>query len=124
VANPALFDLDPGQVHEPTPVEEISAGRRRTIRQAEALRRGRHPLGLAVDVPLRLHADAPPPDDRTAPGPRCKTCRFREVLVAYSGKHYPKCVRGRDGKTPYVSHGAATDCRAWWPACIYWEPTP
>ncbi|HZB31246.1 MAG TPA: hypothetical protein VE465_13865 [Streptosporangiaceae bacterium] len=123
----ALFDVDPAAIVPPEPTEKLSAQRRRTSRQTEALRGGRHPIGLAVGVPLRLHPDAPPPGDKTAAGPRCGGCRFREATG--HGKHpFPKCLRGWDGNPrkdpPFASHGAATDCRAWWPACEHWEPKP
>lgn len=116
----ALFHVD-----EPRPaqVEELSADRRRTIRQLDALRHGRHPLGLVIDYPIRLHPDAPPADDREADGPRCGGCRFRQVL-GYHTRSYPKCLRGGDqdrGTGPFVAHSTATDVRRWWPACEHWE---
>jgi hypothetical protein len=124
----ALFDLDPAQIREPEPAEHLSAQRRRTLRQADALRAGRHPLGLTAHAPLRLHADAPPADDKKAPGPRCGTCSHRDLTTSNGTGPFPKCLRGWPGgsldQAPYASHGAATDCRAWWPACTYWEPKP
>lgn len=123
----ALFDLDPAAIVPPAPKEELSAQRRRTVRQAEALRAGRHPLGLLGGV-LRLHPDAPPAGDRKAPGPRCGTCWHREPMRGAGDRYFPKCLRGWPGgsldKAPYASYSAATDCRAWWPACEHWEPTP
>lgn len=123
-----LFDVDPAEVRPAEPVEKLSDQRRRTIRQAEAARHGQHPLGLAVRVPLRLHRDAPPTDDRKAPGPRCGGCRFR-TLITYHNSTYPKCLRDwPEGdpldRAPYVTPGTATDIRAWWPACEHWEPKP
>lgn len=113
-----LFDVDPAQARPAEPAEKLSADRRRTIRQADALAHGRHPLGLVFGSPLRLHADAAPADDRTAPGARCGTCRFRE-LFGYHTRSYAKCTVGYvEGRGyPRVSHGSATDVRAWWPAC-------
>lgn len=118
----ALFDMS---VPAPEPAEKLSDGRRRTIRQLEALRHGQHPIGLSFDIVMRLHPDAPPADDRSAPGPRCGSCRFRELATSNGNKSFPKCLLGWDGDyrrdPPYASHGAATDCRAWWPGCQHWE---
>lgn len=115
-----LFDLAP-EYREPEP--SLSAGRRRTIRQRALLDAGRHPLTAVAARPLRLHPDAPPPADRNAPGPRCGSCRFRAYWGAQS---FPKCMRGADADRdgPYTSHSAATDCRAWWPACEHWQAIP
>ena len=106
----ALFDM------EAAPVAGLSADRRRTVRQLEALRNGQHPIGLGAGIVMRLHPDAPPADDRTAPGPRCGACRFRGNWGAHG---FPKCLRG-DGE-PFAAHSASSDCRAWWSACEYWE---
>lgn len=119
----ALFDMEPPAAA--APAEKMSADRRRTLRQLALLDAGCHPLSAVTSRPLRLHRDAPPPGDREAPGPRCGTCRFREQTTSNGNKSFPKCLRGWDGnpmhEPPYASHGAATDCRAWWPACSYWE---
>jgi hypothetical protein len=120
-----LFGVDaPPRV----PELKLSQQRRSTMRKADALRNGQHPLGIATRTALRLHPDAPPADDRDAPGPRCGGCRFRQ-LVTHHGATYPKCVRGLpDGapmdRAPYATHGSATDVRSWWPACEHWEPNP
>jgi hypothetical protein len=119
----ALFDMaPPGLADEAVAGGRLSDGRRRTIRQLALLRSGRHPIGM-----LRLHPDAPPAGDRDAPGPRCGTCRFREMADSNGNRSFPKCLRGWDGdpvrEPPYATHGAATDCRAWWPACEYYEAT-
>jgi len=95
---------------------------RRTLRQAQAMAYGSHPLAL-LRSPLRLHPDAPPVDDREAPGPRCGGCVFAER----NGPGFLKCTRGRSGEIctpsfrsgPYETHGAATDLRRWWPACAF-----
>lgn len=105
-----LFGAGPDE-----PPEKLSDDRRRTVRQLEALRHGQHPIGLAAQVVLRLHPDAAPADDRDAPGHRCGTCRFRALWGAHS---FPKCLRG-EGK-PFARHSAASDCRAWWPACEHY----
>lgn len=116
----ALFHVEP--IVHPNLGDELSADRRRTLRQAEALTRGRHPLGLALGFPLSLHAEAAPADDRSAPGRRCGDCRFREVL-GYHSRSYPKCTfGGTDRGLPRVTHGSGTDVRGWWPACRDYEP--
>ena len=121
----ALFDVDPAARREPEPVEKVSTERRRTLRQLDALRAGTHPLGMLPKIlpgHLPLHPDAPAADDRDATGARCGNCRFRQVL-AYHNRSYAKCTFGRteDRPAPRISHGTATDVRAWWPACRDWE---
>jgi hypothetical protein len=81
-----------------------------TRRQLETLHGGFHPLTHVNGVRyLKLHVDAPPADDRKAPGPRCGGCAHRLT------GHYPKCER-------YWSNSEQSDCRAWWPACTDFEP--
>lgn len=117
-----LFDMEPVAPREPEP--KLSADARRTLRQAQVMDRGRHPLSLAGPC-LRLHPDAPPPGDRKAPGPRCGTCAFLQRQ-----EKWLKCTRGRSGEIytpsfrsgPYETRGAATDMRAWWPGCERWQP--
>lgn len=114
----ALFDLPAGAVREPPPVEHLSADRRRTRRYLALLQVGRHPLGG------RLHDHAAPVDDPHAPGRRCGNCWYRQLLP-YHARVYPKCLLGvtnptdtdRLGDAPRVAHSAASDVRAWWPAC-------
>lgn len=116
----ALFDMDPESPAGPEP--KLSAGRRRTLRQMAALERGRHPLSLLHSVPLALHAEAPDPHDRSAAGPRCGTCLFRAPATSNGWHSFPKCDREIGGTKPYVTFSAASDCRAWWPACLRWRP--
>lgn len=104
-----LFDLPDGAIVEPVVEPTLSADRRRTLRQMALLMRRRHPIGEA-----KLHPDAPPADDRDAPGPRCGSCRFRE-LFDYHNRTWPKCTKN-DGI--WVAHSASSDVRAWWPACV------
>ncbi|MEU3452118.1 hypothetical protein ABZ671_00545 [Micromonospora sp. NPDC006766] len=111
----AAFRVEPAMAE---PVGKLSAGRRRTQRQSQALTARVHPLGLALGRTLRLHPDAPPADDRQAPGPRCGSCWYRQVL-GYHGRSYAKCTAD-DGSR--VSHGAGTDVRAWWPGCVDHSP--
>lgn len=120
---PALFDMTPV---ERQPVPRLSPQRRRTIRQTEAIGRGRHPLALA-DVGayhLRLHPDAAPADPRDAPGRRCGNCLWRQVVSTGSRKNWPKCLYPGTASAaewedapPRVTRGPATDVRAWWPGC-------
>ena len=49
-------------------------------------------------------------------GRTCGTCTHRILRGRHST--YPKCDRGP------ITNGAATDVRAWWPACTRWEPKP
>lgn len=118
-----LFGMDPAP-GEPEP--KLSDAARRTVRQAQALAGGRHPVSLVRRPPIRLHPDAPPADDRKASGPRCGSCAF----IEQNERGYLKCTRGRSGEIytpafrrgPYETHGTATDLRAWWPGCEHWEP--
>lgn len=117
-----LFDATPYMVARPEPAQpesKASAGTRLRLRQAQAVTHGVHPLGL-VFAGMRMHPDA----DRNATSTdygrnlplRCGSCRWREPV----GKHaYPKCLFGKMSGRPWprVSHGPATDVRAWWPAC-------
>ena len=101
---PTLFDAEPYQVAS---APALGADGRRTLRQADVLATGYHPVSR-----LKLHPDAPPVEDRAAPGPRCGDCAhlFRKVM----GSTYLKCG-------PNATGGAATDLRAWWPACAAWK---
>lgn len=85
----AMFGED--LIHAP----RRSADRRRTARQRAQVELGVHPL-----AGTRLR-----PDLGT-----CGDCPMRE-LRSSGGRVYPKCKLGPD------SNGAATDVRAWWPAC-------
>jgi hypothetical protein len=115
----------------------LSPDARRTWRQRQASSNGVHPLAL-VFPGIRVHPDAPHPDGPggNEPGPRCGSCRFRE-LVGHHNRAHAKCTYGAvdtvrtgyDGK-PYTvtdyprhSHSGATDVRAWWPACTDHTPT-
>lgn len=116
----ALFDVDVPET-APAAGEELSADRRRTQRQAALLAAGRHPLSAVARYDIRLHANAAPADDRSAPGLRCGTCAHR-VLARWHRRTYAKCAEGLKPDEPLdrglrASHGAASDCRAWWPAC-------
>lgn len=110
--------LFPG--YEPTDPEpadtNLSAGRRRTLRQAETIAAGRHPQGTKI-----LHADADRTRTRTSGSSRktpltCGSCLFRATA---DGSWYPKCVHPVWGNT---SHSEASDNRAWWPACTAYRP--
>lgn len=119
-----LFDVEPFRAAPAPATETLSADRRRTQRQAQALALRSHPLALAAGYPIRLHEDAAPGEDRTTPGRRCGTCRWRQVL-GYHNRAYPKCVfpdglsadQYEQNGPPRVSHGAGTDVRRWWPGC-------
>lgn len=125
---------------EPPPSEpqpELSAGRRLTLRQAEMVAAGIHPLTRGKLHPLastHRDADSPKSDPFT-----CGSCWFREV-IQYHNRSYAKCVlpgpvrvyrKGEDGKfhwetvegAPRATHSAASDVRAWWPACPDYSPS-
>lgn len=119
-----LFDVEPVTLPEPPP--KMTIEQRRTARQLDALRAGTHPLGMHPRIlpgHLPLHQDAAPADDRTAPGLRCRDCQFR-VVLGYHNRSYAKCTFGQteDRPAPRISHGTATDVRAWWPACRDYQP--
>jgi hypothetical protein len=114
---PSLFpDLVPTDPCRADAAGPLSAGRRLTIRQRADVDAGRHPLTRG-----RLSDD---------PDARCGNCRYRRVLP-YHRRSYPKCLWGptdvdaaeyeHDQRPPYVTHGAATDARAWWPGCTHHE---
>lgn len=120
--------LFPG--YEPPPTEpepELSAGQRLTLRQANDIAEGRHPLTRG-----RLHSLASRHRDASAPKDdpfTCGSCYFRQV-VKYRGKSYPKCVfdprRDADDTLDMyarISHSTASDVRAWWPACPDYSPS-
>lgn len=124
----ALFDAAPYIVAPPVPetaAAKLSQGRRRTLRQAEAIARGGHPLAL-VFPSIRVHPDA---DGRNATRDnagerplRCGTCRFRTPIGGHA-RDYQKCKWPNPdaylySELPRVSASAATDIRSWWPACI------
>lgn len=113
-----LFDLPDA----PAPVAEQkpTPGARRIARQAEAIRRGYHPLGVALRINIPLHPDAPRGDDRKAPGPRCGNCAHRVIPLRDVAGTYPKCNYGGDWR--HATGGPGTDCRAWWPACHHYTP--
>lgn len=112
MSDEALF---PGY-EPPEPPEQVSADRRRTLRQQRDVASGRHPLTGGPLHPLASRhrdASAPKADPFT-----CGSCYFRQVLRAKGGS-YPKCLAD-DGRR--VSHSAASDVRAWWPACPDYSP--
>ncbi|MBT9255404.1 hypothetical protein KMZ30_07435 [Phycicoccus sp. KQZ13P-1] len=110
----ALFDAGPFLVEHDEPAEELSADRRRTLRQRAEIANGRHPLAGAP-----LHAQAP---TDPAPGGRplpftCGTCSHRQTH-RHNSRSYQKC-----DLVP-VTNGPGTDLRLWWPACINYDDTP
>lgn len=133
-----LFDGWEPEVREPKPSEDmtLSAGRRLTLRQAEMVADGVHPLTRGPLHPLaskHRDADAPKGDPFT-----CGSCYFRNV-EKYHDSSYPKCWlpgpvrayrKGEAGEwrwetvegAPRVTHGPASDVRAWWPACPDYSP--
>ena len=108
-----LFDVAPQRVQ---PAEPLSADRARTQRQLAAVAGGAHPLALVV-AGVQRHPDTRglTYDRHAQGGITCGGCRHRTEGGRWA---FPKCTFG-DGAR--ISHGAATDVRAWWPACADYE---
>jgi hypothetical protein len=135
VVSETLFDGWEPEVREPRPSEDmsLSPGLRLTLRQAEMVTNGVHPLTRGPLHPLaskHRDADAPKDDPFT-----CGSCYFRNS-ADYHNRSYAKCwlpgpKTGQEIKYgavtvtvgyPRVTHGAASDVRAWWPACPDYSP--
>lgn len=116
-------DYEP-EVRQLRPSEQpgLSADRRRTLRQAEKIVDGIHPLtgGPLHELASRHRDSSAPKDDPFT----CGSCYFRNGLD-YHNKSYAKCVLGAstDRPAPYITHSASTDVRAWWPACRDYSPS-
>ncbi len=100
--------------YDPSPKPEISDDARRALRQQAGFLVGWHPVGG------RVHPDAD--RERTpASGKRdpltCGSCQLRG-LVGGHAKSFPKCLR----PGARITKGPATDVRAWWPACLDYQP--
>lgn len=120
----------------PEPEVQLSPGQRLTKRQSDAIAVGRHPLTRGPLHPLASrHRDASSPK---ADPFTCGSCYFREAL-GYHTRSYPKCMvpgpvrayrkqPGGDWRfetiegAPRATHSAASDVRAWWPACTDYSP--
>jgi hypothetical protein len=124
---PALFGMA-----RVSPPAKQSPGRRLTEVQSTRIRSGVHPLSGHVAgryLPLHVEAAAPEP---SSPGRRCGNCRFHRTSTNRgTSNDYPKChyqspaaERNTPRAFPRVSSGAASDCRAWWPACVDHEYRP
>ncbi len=102
----------------PPPPPVLSRGERRQRLVATRIASGVHPLGK----PVFLHPDAcrDPTDHDT--GPRCGSCRFRQLLE-YHNRTYPKCWFPGVGKFPHPrdTHCESSDIRRWWPACAQYQ---
>ena len=94
-------DLQPLGATPGFPIEQLSAGSRRTRRQKALLAKGIHPL-------MRTPVD---PD----PAHTCGSCAWRFMQTA-AGTYY-KCALS------IVTHGPATDLRLRWPGCSKWAVT-
>lgn len=104
---PLFGGYDPPAVEQPSTRPDLSADRRRTLRQAADIKAGRHPLMAGPLHPLadpHAHRD----DGKDLPY-RCGSCIHR------IDRGWPKC----DLST--MSASAASDVRAWWPACMSYE---
>lgn len=131
VPTPAPDPADPARVdaedvplfdgYDPPPAPpDLSAGQRLTARQLDNVRAGVHPLTRG-----RLHPEAS--RDASRDDPRglpftCGTCPLRQPWGAHG---YPKCILSLPGQRfLYLTHGPATDVRAWWPACESYAAQP
>lgn len=94
-----LFDDDAVPFVPPEFAAPLSADRRRTIRNREALAKGRHPV---TKVALANN------------GKTCGDCEHHVVAGGHA-KRYHKCEFND-------TNGPATDIRVSWPACIRYEP--
>lgn len=129
MADLSLFDAEPYHVPAPEPAAKLTGDARRTQLQGQRLAAGIHPLQPVAGHRLKVHPDAPATGDRHAPGPRCGTCWFRQTL-GYHNRAYAKCLfpeslgaeEVEKHGYPRVSHGAASDVRAFWPACTDYSP--
>ena len=125
-----LFEgWEPGtRTLRPSEETSLSAGRRLTLRQAEQIADGIHPLTrgpLHELASTHRDASAPKADPFT-----CGSCLFRKA-EKYRNGTYAKCwlpspKAGADAPQARiydrVTHGPATDVRAWWPACTDYSP--
>lgn len=123
VDEPLFAGYEPPPTPEPGP--QLSAGQRLTLRQSEMVANGIHPLTRGRLHPLAsTHRDASAPKDDPF---TCGSCYFRTV-EKYHDHSYPKCwLPGPNASAdrptyPRVTHGPASDVRAWWPACPDYSP--
>lgn len=119
----ALFS-DDGLRIVPEAREEMTVGERLRIRQAARIRAGMHPLSIGGSL-IRLHPDAPREAHKDDGGtyPRCGSCLYRR-LIDHHNRTWSKCTFGTTLTSvwPRATHSAATDVRAWWPACADYAP--
>lgn len=94
-----LFDLP-----LPPRIDKLSATRKLTLANNSKLERGIHPA-----TGMRLIGS-------TA---SCGQCIHHETRE-HNCKTFHKCAKHRLG----VTHGAGSDIRVSWPACVLWEPKP
>jgi hypothetical protein len=111
-----LFDIEPVEVVKPELVETLSAGRRLTLRQAEDIKAGRHPLGRGIFRHPDTLGEEYSRDDKAGRDLTCGTCVHR---VPGGMRSFPKC--DADGGRR-ITGGPASDVRSWWSACRDWEP--
>jgi hypothetical protein len=115
-----LFDVGSlRRAHPKDTAERATPADRRRAREAQLVAHGAHPLSGPLRVHIPLHPNAAPLDDRDAEGLRCGDCRHRQHL---GRKAWPKCCLGGPDGGPRITHGDATDVRAYWPACTSYQP--
>lgn len=82
-------------------VPEQTRGEKLRARQQVWIDDGMHPL---TKLPLANN------------GHTCGDCIHRVRVSSPAGNRFPKC------DLTSMSRCEQSDCRAWWPACISWEP--
>lgn len=99
--------------------DDMSAGQRLTRRQQQDVSNGVHPL---THGPLHPEASTMRSSTSGSKDPfTCGTCVHRVHQHGGGGGDYPKC----DALGPKaLTHSAATDVRAWWPACREYHHNP
>lgn len=141
----ALFEDEGFRTQAPPEVDDRTAGQKLRDRQQSRIGAGLHPLSMhGARIPL--HDDAPR-DARKDDGrdyPRCGGCAHRQMVGGHASD-FPKCLVGywrreltdgeraalrgtfRESAThttymgPRYSMSAASDVKAWWPACKDWQ---
>lgn len=127
-------------------VDDRTHGQKLRDRQQARIAVGLHPLSIGGSI-IRLHPDAPRDANKDDDGgyPRCGTCVHRGSVGGHA-RDFPKCMIGcerrlltdeerarnvgtwRESAThhsylgPRVTGSDASDCKAWWPACVDYEP--
>lgn len=106
-----LFECTPAR--DPGRFDGLGKDARKTLRQAEFIEAGVHPATL-----LNLHEDAS--RIREGGGPRCGSCAHLWAKTGHFEGSFLKCTQTRT--RPDVN-ATGPDMRAWWPACVSYQPS-